>query len=140
VHYTTKVPKLVSRQFDDEIVLANFETGIYYSLIGTAGDIWLGVESGATVDEIVAALVAIEKQGAVDVEQQVTGFIDQLLAEKIIAPSPDAPTRKPWSPQFSNPFSPPVLDQFDDLRDLLFLDPVHDVGEAGWPVRASDDV
>ena len=26
VHVTTRVPKLVSRQFDDEVILANFET------------------------------------------------------------------------------------------------------------------
>jgi Coenzyme PQQ synthesis protein D (PqqD) len=138
VHYTTQVPMLVSRQFDDEVILANFETGIYYSLIGTAADIWLGLQSGARVEEIVKAFEMLRAQGTADTKQSITSFIEQLLAEKIIAPNGGILDPQPWYPQFSNPFSPPVLDRFDDLRDLLFLDPVHDVSNAGWPVQAKD--
>ena len=32
----------------------------------------------------------------------------------------------------------PTLDSFDDLQELLLLDPVHDVTEAGWPHRPDD--
>jgi hypothetical protein len=135
MHYTTQVPMLVSRQFDDEIIVANFETGLYYSLIGTAADIWLGLKSGATVEEVVTAFEMLGAQSIVDTKQSITRFIEQLLAEKIIAPSDHSPGRQSWSPQ-SIPFSPPALDRFDDLRDLLFLDPVHDVSDAGWPVQA----
>jgi hypothetical protein len=74
----------------------------------------------------------------VETKQSITTFIEQLLAEKLIAPNGGIPDPQPWSPQFSSPFSPPVLDRFDDLRDLLFLDPVHDVSDAGWPVQAKD--
>ena len=66
--------------------------------------------------------------------ESVTSFIENLLNEKIIMPCVDVPPSQPWSPQFSKSFSLPVLDRFDDLRELLFLDPVHDVSEAGWPV------
>jgi hypothetical protein len=31
------------------------------------------------------------------------------------------------------PFTPPVLEVFADMRDLLLLDPIHDVAEVGWP-------
>ncbi|MGP8124164.1 MAG: PqqD family protein [Xanthobacteraceae bacterium] len=141
MYYTTKVPKLVSRQFDDEVILANFETGLYYSLMGTAADIWLGIESGVAIEEIVAAFASTGEQQTVDAHQLViTSFVDKLLTENIIAPHAGTPDRKPWALQFSAPFSEPTLDQFDDLRDLLFLDPVHDVSEAGWPMKAADDV
>ena len=60
MYYSTQAPKVVSRQFDDEIIIANFETGIYYSLTGTAADIWLGLGCCATVEEITSALAAIE--------------------------------------------------------------------------------
>jgi hypothetical protein len=136
MYYSTKVPMLVSRQFDDEIILASFETGLYYSLTRSAADIWLGLNSGATVDEIVTAFERLEAQGTDGVKQTVASFVENLLAEKIIEPSDGVPHRQPWSPQFSNPFSQPVLDRFDDLRDLLFLDPVHDVSDAGWPIQA----
>ena len=31
------------------------------------------------------------------------------------------------------PFRPPVLERHSDMQDLLVLDPIHDVGEMGWP-------
>ncbi len=133
--YTTQVPMLVGRQFDDEVILASFETGLYYSLIGTAADIWLGLKAGATAETIAAALSKLGANGAAD---EVNGFIEKLLDEKIIAPCDGLHAPEPWSPQFSNPFSTPVLDRFDDLRDLIFLDPVHDVSEAGWPLQVKD--
>ena len=138
VRYTTQVPMLVSRQFDDEIILANFETGLYYSLTGTGADIWLGLKSGATVEEIAAAFRMSGALVATVRTEDVKSFVEKLLSEKIVAPHDGNPDRQPWSPKFSDPVSPPVLDRFDDLRDLLFLDPVHDVSEAGWPVRAKD--
>ena len=131
MYYTTQVPMVVSRQFDTEVIIANFETGIYYSLAGTAADIWRGLECGASVDEITMAFVAL---GTEDVEASISSFIEKLLNEKIIMPCVGVPPSRPWSPQFSKSFSLPVLDRFDDLRELLFLDPVHDVSEAGWPV------
>jgi hypothetical protein len=136
--YTTQVPMLVSRQFDDEVILANFETGLYYSMIGSAADIWLGLRSGATVKEIVKAFEMLGAHGSFDTKRYIMSFIEQLLAKKIVAPDGGVSAPQPWSPQFSNPFSPPVLECFDNLRDLLLLDPVHDVSNAGWPVQAQD--
>jgi hypothetical protein len=138
MQYSTQVPMVVSRQFDDEVILANFETGIYYSLTGTAADIWLGLQSGATVEEIAAAFTTLESQDAATIIEVVKGFVEKLLTEKIIAPHDGDRHRQPWFPQFKDPFSQPVLERFDDLRDLLFLDPVHDVSEAGWPLHAKD--
>jgi hypothetical protein len=139
MHYTTQVPMLVSRQFDDEVILANFETGIYYSLAATAADIWLGLKSGATVEDLVTAFAAQDgANGVEDRRQSIAGFIDELLTEKIILPHEGVPDPQPWSPQFSKSFLQPVLNRYDDLRDLLFLDPVHDVSEAGWPAQAKD--
>ena len=129
---------LVSRQFDDEVILANFETGVYYSLAATAADIWLGLKSGATVEDLVTAFVTHSTNGVEDQRQSIANFIDELLSEKIILPHEGVPDPQPWSPQFSKSFSQPVLNRYDDLRDLLLLDPVHDVNDAGWPAQAKD--
>ena len=139
MYYTTQVPMLVSQQFDDEVILANLETGIYYSLTGPAADIWLGIQSGATVKEIVAAFAALDTAASETTKQSVTSFVARSCRpKKIIMPRENVPDRKPWSPQFSNSLPQPVLERFDDLRELLLLDPVHDVGDAGWPVKAKD--
>jgi hypothetical protein len=137
LHYTTDIPKLVSRQFDDEVILASFETGLYFSLTGSAADIWLGLRAGATVDEIAEAFTAAGTAGEA-ARSEIAAFVDRLVSENIVAPHAGVPERQPWAPQFGPAFAPPVLGRFDDLRDLLFLDPVHDVGDAGWPMRAED--
>ena len=138
MYYTTKLPTLHSQQFDDEVLIANFETGLYYSLTRTAADIWLGLKSGASMDEIVAALSALGAPDATTMKEDVHSFIEKLVIEQIIAPHSGTPVRQAWFPQFSNPFSQPVLDRFDDLQELLLQDPVHDVSEAGWPTPAKD--
>ena len=141
MYYTTRVPLLVSRQFEDEIILANLETGIYYSLRGTAADIWLGLKSGATVDDIVAAFVTVDGNGIEDKRQSVSSFVEELVSHKIVMRMAANQTeRTQWAPQFGIPFSQPTVDRFDDLKELLLIDPVHDVADVGWPVRAKDDV
>jgi hypothetical protein len=32
----------------------------------------------------------------------------------------------------------PAIERFDDLEELLVLDPIHEVDEAGWPVTPAD--
>ena len=31
------------------------------------------------------------------------------------------------------PFEAPILNKYNDMQELLLLDPIHDVDEAGWP-------
>jgi hypothetical protein len=138
VRYTTQVPKLVSQQFDEEIIIANYETGIYYSLVGTGADIWLGLKSGASVEEIATAFANCRATGHSITQEQIIGFVEKLQSEGIIAPCDETSVLNSWAPQFRDPGSPPALDRFDDLRDLLVLDPVHDVSDAGWPLRAQN--
>ena len=40
----------------------------------------------------------------------------------------------PSGPPGSATFEAPTLDRFDDLQGLLLIDPIHDVGDAGWPL------
>lgn len=137
MYFSTSVPMLISRQFGDEIVLANYESGIYYNLGGTGAQIWQGLAAGKSVDEIVGGFAA----GSADrltVDGDVRRFVDHLVAEGIIVPSDRAAAVDDWLPSLSDGFAAPVLERFDDLRDLLLVDPIHDVGEAGWPLRSGD--
>jgi hypothetical protein len=137
-HYSTSVPMLVSRQFDDEIVLANYENGLYYSLTGTGVDIWLALKAGWTVEDIVAALTARYPLSSDAVAAAVPAFIEQLLVEGIVTCFGGNPKRQEWSPMNLAAFLQPLCERFDDLRDLLLLDPIHEVGEGGWPLRSDD--
>lgn len=140
---TTTVPLLISQQFDSEVVLANYQTGVYYNLDGSAAQIWLGLEVNRTVEEIGRALAATTGGDVTSITQQVQAFVDRMLAEGLIANEPaDAgstsssePSIQPWTPALSGAFVAPEFQRFDNLRELLLMDPVHDAGEEGWPLR-----
>jgi hypothetical protein len=135
-YFSTDVPRIISKEFDDELVLANYDSGLYYSLADSAAKIWLALKAGASDRTIVAAFTR-KFPAATGIETEVRNFIDKLLAEGLIVPAEKGDEGEPSLESLSD-FRPPVLERFDDLKELLLLDPVHDVDDAGWPVKAED--
>jgi hypothetical protein len=75
--------------------------------------------------------------------QDVERFASQLLEERLVEASdaePDAVPPSASSTSSSNrlPYQPPTIEKFDDLQELLLLDPVHEVDEAGWPISRAE--
>lgn len=135
---TTSVPLLISQQFDGEVVLANYQNGVYYNLEGSAAQIWLGLKANQSVLDIAAALAAATGGDVPSITRQVQAFVDAMLAEGLIAIGADAPALS-WTPAITGPFAPPEFQRFDNLRELLLMDPVHDAGEQGWPLRDTQE-
>jgi hypothetical protein len=139
VRYRVNKPRVVAEAFADEVVIVNFEDGIYYSLGDSGHDIWAGIEAGASAAEVVQALV--ERYGAdpADVEPAVSGVIQQLIDEGLIVERADDGAGPPagWLAEGdgARSFAPPVLTRYSDMQELLLLDPIHEVDETGWPQR-----
>ena len=133
--------KVVFEAFDDEVILVNLDNGHYYTLAGSAGDIWNALSAGTPVADI-AALLGDRYTGTVDeIAPPMERFVAELQAERLIVPGDGAvdagtgPTF-PVSPVLNDdrpPFEAPVLAKYTDMEALLILDPVHDVDESGWP-------
>ncbi len=140
---TTTVPLLISQQFDSEVVLANYQNGVYYNLDGSAAQIWLGLKVNRTVEEIGSALAAATGGDVTSITHQVKTFVDSMLAEGLIANgAADARGETAigtWAPALSGAFVAPEFQRFDNLRELLLMDPVHDAGEEGWPLRETNE-
>lgn len=143
--YRVNHPNVVGEEFDGEIVAVNLETGTYFSLAGSAGVVWGLIGAGAGITRIEAALRRRYDCSGVDVAAALDEFLDQLLQFALIVPAPPvaAPAAPPASPvaapaddaaSGSEPFRAPRVEAFSDLQDILLLDPIHDVDEAGWPV------
>lgn len=138
VCYSTKAPFVISRVFGDEVVLANWETGLYYSLTSSGADIWRGLEAGHSVESIA---LAFANAGGVDdrrIAEAVHAFVSELSIEHLIVPLESAAAVVPWHPTSAGRVLSPQLEKYDDLKDLLLLDPVHEVTEEGWPHRTGD--
>src|SRR5438874_11962237 len=136
---TTTVPLLISQQFDSEVVLANYQNGVYYNLDGSAAQVWLGLKANRTVEEIASALAAATGGDAASVTPQVQAFVDSMLAEGLIAEGAADADVETWTPVLSGAFAAPEFQRFDNLRELLLMDPVHDAGDEGWPLRESHE-
>ena len=133
-------PKIVHEAFEDEVVIVNLETGTYYSVEGVAAEIWTRINT-ATVTEIIDGLAGRYGAGPGEVAPVVTRFIDELQGEGLIAaaelPPDGAAAGRATDPPAAaepGPFQAPVLRRFDDMQELLLLDPIHDFDEAGWPI------
>ncbi len=138
--YRINCPPFAHQTIDGEVVLVNLETGHYYSLRACGAEIWTLIESGAGLHDITAALANRYEAGAGVIAGSVARLIAELQDEGILTPTHEsvagnaggmAPALAPVTAQA--PFQPPVLEKFTDMQDLILLDPIHEVDEAGWP-------
>jgi hypothetical protein len=137
--YTTVVPEIASEIFDGELVIANYGSGLYYSISNEGAWIWQGLAHGLTVAQVTAWLSDHFKHQAGDIGAQVEDFVQKLAAENLILASAATDNALRELPALAGEvFTPPTIDRFDDLQELLLLDPVHDVDQAGWPQRPND--
>ena len=120
--------KVVSDKFDDEVVVVNLENGIYYSLKGSATIIWGGVASGFSRHSILKAFRTLTS----DQEDKLSAFIDFLIAENLVAEEANATAIQ--ESLFLSEFTAPEYLKFDDMADLIMIDPIHEADqEKGWP-------
>jgi hypothetical protein len=115
-------PDVVSDVLDDEAVIINLDTGVYFQAVGDASRTWVSIIGGADTsvdldpgrrDELDGFIALLIGHGLVRARSGSDGTVAELPA---------------WAPGSL------ILDSHEDLQDLLALDPVHDVESAvGWP-------
>lgn len=115
------VPDVVSDVLDDEAVIINLDTGMYFRATGRSSLVWSAVIDGADV-----GAVADERR------DELSEFVGELAGHGLIRPRDTAPEGAPPLPDW--PAGSLAIESHADLQDLLALDPVHDVETAaGWP-------
>jgi hypothetical protein len=132
IRYVVTGPAIIAKDFGDEAIVANLDTGLFYSLSQSGSAVWTGLASGRTLTEIVTTLAGADNMNASVV---VAHFIGELIAEGLLKPG-EARVDTMWEPRVDAEFQAPTIEKFDDLQALLLIDPIHDVGEQGWPVVA----
>lgn len=136
--FRTDVPDTASEIFDGELVIAHYGSGLYYSISDTGAQIWQGLRHGLSVDETVGWLEGYFVAGTRNIAADVGAFVDRLAGEGLLV-AVDQPHKGGDLPELApGAWGEPLLERFDDLQELLVLDPVHDVSEAGWPHRSDD--
>ena len=129
-------PSVIHEAFDDEVVIANLEVGSYYSLAGSGMAVWSGIECGLVLECIVDEIATVTGADRAVVAEEAQKLVDDLLAEELVEELDVATAEEPSRP-FDVPvgeFIPPTFQKYTDMQQLLLLDPIHDVDDAGWPV------
>ena len=116
--YRIRTPQVVHETVDGEVVAIDFDTGSYYSLRGPAEAVWSALGDSLQPLVVVAA-------GAAGEPALVAAFLDQLVEEGLV--ERDGP------PADGTETGELAFEKFSDMEELILLDPVHDVSEAGWP-------
>jgi hypothetical protein len=126
-------PAVISETIDGEVMVINLASGIYYNLTGTAAAAWPLLAAGFTLDEIAVRLQEACRVDIAVLAGDLAAFVDNLAAEAIVRAADDGVLPTPAPPVAAAPYSGLVLNRYDDMRALLVVDPVHEVGDFGWP-------
>lgn len=121
---------VVSELFDDEFIIANLDNGLYYSVQGNIVNVLNRLPFESL--ELILTELAIAPEAVEPVWQQLQE--EALLTAKYIGEQ-----TVPDEVDVVETQSPNKLSKYADMKDLLALDPIHDVDEQGWPEVDSND-
>jgi hypothetical protein len=131
-------PNVVYEAFGEEVVLVNLDTGKYYSISGTGPTLWNDLARGFEIEQVVARIQRVYTGDNAAIATDVSKFAERLLDEQLLVPAvePQASSvAEVVAATGARPsFVSPVIENYDDMQDLLVLDPIHDVDASGWPV------
>ena len=134
--FRINAPSVIFEHFDEELVAINMDKGTYHSMAGSAADAFVLLSEEATAGELAGVLSNKYAATPEQIETALASFLEQLRNEQLIVP---VETRKPRDPlriagnESGLAFAAPSLQAFRDLEGLLLLDPIHEVGDEGWP-------
>jgi hypothetical protein len=123
-----------SKVFDDEVVVLEMQSGTYFSLRATGVDVWKLVEANATPAQISEALGERYDAPTTEIANAVGAVLGELAEARLIVGDESlAPGETSLPAAEKAPFTAPEIERFTDMQELLLLDPIHEVDDAGWP-------
>jgi len=135
-------PRIAFEQIDDETIVIDFDSGAYFSAGQIGSAIIRRISGGASLEEILAEVNRHYAGDPKEIERDIRAFIETLRRESILVETTDESTGSAVPP-FPLPaektaFETPVLNKYTDMKDLLLLDPIHEVDAEGWPIQKPD--
>ena len=133
-------PDCIADNFDGEVVVLNMASGVYFSLRDLAGAVWRDLASGHPPSDLIGEL------GAVDAELGVRAreFIAQIEQHGLMRPRGVGSTHRAASAESVGLARAGnrrlLLETYEDMKDLILADPIHDADEqVGWPAMQPRD-
>lgn len=122
----------MSEIIDGEAVILDLRHGRYYTTDGVGAEVWRAASAGALQCDIVASCLArFPDQPAV--EHDIGTLLDSIVAAGLLEPRDGSAPSEGVTLTWPTPYRAPALKGYDDLADMMALDPIHDVDPTGWP-------
>jgi hypothetical protein len=135
--YRVNSPQVISETVGGETIVVNLASGHYFSLQGTAVDVWEAIERGESAETTVLQLEHRYDAAEGEIDAAVRKLLDELVAAELLVADADgtgsAPAAVPEDVSERAPFVAPSFTTFTDMQDIILLDPVHEVDTRGWP-------
>lgn len=139
-YYRPAGPHIVHDSIDSETVVINLDSGDYYSLDSLGSQIWQSLLQSVSVERLSQRLETAFQPGEDSTTAALGAFLAQLEQEGLVVQS-DGPEGEEVGLDVKElipggvalEFSAPTLQKYTDMQELLALDPIHEVDEAGWP-------
>ncbi len=127
-------PRLAADVFDGEYIIANLDTGLYYSIQGIAVSM-VGALPFQNHNEVIRLLADAFTEHSVIIEKELIAVLKELEDEDIIKHDHIMVENSSTICNPPDKYVPSQFNRYADMQDLLMLDPIHDVDEEGWTVQ-----
>jgi hypothetical protein len=134
--YRTASTAIIHELLDSEIIIANLDSGSYYSLRGSGVPIWQLLMAGYDAHAIVSLF---SQRFSLDCQEPIDAFIQSLVKEDLIRGASieqKLTDSNSLALVWPSEFKSPLFEKYEEMKNLLMLDPVHDVDAQGWPNRS----
>ena len=134
-------PSVISEVIDGEVVALDFASGSYFSIRESGATIWRLMEAGADLAQIGTVLAGKWRANRREIDRTVQTFVEELEAEGLVVDAEFVPLDPGISLEeipIPDAFHEPIVERFDEMKEMLLYDPIHDVDDTGWPNRPGD--
>lgn len=113
--------KVIHKRMDDEVMVINLDTGHYYSIEGAGIPMWEALTASVPVSRIAERFAAAYPDIA-NAPETVAGFAEDLAEAALLARAESAAAGEP-DLDWPQPYLPPRIEVFDDVSELIAMDP-----------------
>jgi hypothetical protein len=122
-----------SDTLDGETVLIDATRGHLFLFSGIASHLWQAFIVGRAPDALVAEVV---RRYGDEAMASTEAFITELERAEMLTDVQPASVADATTVDWPSVFAAPAIERFEDIADIIQMDPIHDVDHAqGWPKR-----
>lgn len=123
--FSTNEKMVTSKLIDGEAIIINLANGMYYSLDKTGAVVWVLIGRGYSIDECAGVVSARFSAPVQQVREDVARLVHDLLSQDLLLPDEEAAAARQVTldPPTGEAYETPVLNSYDDMGDVLALDP-----------------